>query len=247
MFTIAICDDQDGQLELVKEALRRYSAASDNISFEVRSFSDPAAFLSELRRTGGWDIVILDVCMPGFSGTDLAREIRERHDRTEIIFVSFSRDYAVDAFSVNASHYLVKPFTQEEFSEAMDRAVSAFLSAKRCKIPIQIGNGAVRSLDINDIIYIESVSYHRVVHTASDTYEESRMTLSKFEETLDSLSPGQFIQPYRGYIVNLDAVKTITTSRIILQNGDAIIIKRGDFRRLRELFFKWSFRNRDSV
>ena len=247
MFTIAICDDQEVQLKLLNEAVERYFAASPNLLFKVEAFSDPSSFLSELRVSGGWDIVILDVCMPGLSGTDIAREIRERHDRTEIIFISVSKEYAVDAFSVNATHYLLKPFSQDEFDEALNRAVSSFFSIKPRKILLQVESGVVKSLDIDEIIYIESVAYHRVVHTATDIFEESKMTLSKFAEVLDVLAPGQFIQPYRGYIVNLNAIKTIATDHIVLQNGDSIIIKRGDFRRLRELFFQWYFRSQDSV
>ena len=141
----------------------------------------------------------------------------------------------------------MKPFSQDDFNEAMNRAVSAFLAIKPRKLLLQIGNGTVKAVDIEDILYIESVAYRRVVHTADAIYEEARMTLAKLEEKLEELSPGQFIQPYRGYIVNLSAIKTISTDRIVMQNGDSIIIKRGDFRRLREQFFQWSFKAKDSV
>ena len=247
MFTIAICDDHEVQLKLIGEAVDRYFAASSHLTYEVSAFSDPSAFLESLEASGGWDIVILDVCMPGMLGTSLARGIRQRHDRTEIIFLPVPREYAVDAFSVNAVHYLMKPFSQDDFNEAMNRAVSAFLAIKPRKLLLQIGNGTVKAVDIEDILYIESVAYRRVVHTADAIYEEARMTLAKLEEKLEELSPGQFIQPYRGYIVNLSAIKTISTDRIVMQNGDSIIIKRGDFRRLREQFFQWSFKAKDSV
>ena len=62
-------------------------------------------------------------------------------------------------------------------------------------------------------------------------------------EEFNNLSPGQFIQPYRGYIVNQNVIRTITPEHLVLHNGDSILIKRGDFRRLREIFFSWSFRN----
>ena len=241
MFTIAICDDQDGQLELVKEALRRYSAASDNISFEVRSFSDPAAFLSELRRTGGWDIVILDVCMPGFSGTDLAREIRERHDRTEIIFVSFSRDYAVDAYDIGAVHYVTKPVSSESLALAMDRAVMQSQEAAHKRLIIHMKDGVIQSVDCDDIIYIESMGYRRVVHTKEGEYEEMRKSLSALCEELNLLCPGRFLTPYRGYIINLDEIDMIMPGHIMMRNGAKILIKRGDYRRLRDLYFSWTF------
>ena len=226
--------------------MRRYSAASDNISFEVRSFSDPAAFLSELRRTGGWDIVILDVCMPGMNGMDLAREIRSRHDRTEIIFISFSSDYAVEAFAFNAVHYVLKPFEYKDFILAMYRAVGQ-LEKGSLPVMLQLENGIMQIVDADDILYIESVGYRRIVHTRSAVYEETKKSLSRMFAELEELTPGQFIQPYRGYIVNLDAIRTISSDKIIMQNGDFILIKRGDFRHLKDLFFKWSFRGRNLI
>ena len=76
-----------------------------------------------------------------------------------------------------------------------------------------------------------------------DVGAEVKDTLSRMQEELDSISPGQFIQPYRGYIVNLDAVRTVASDRIFLNNGEFILIKRGDFRRIRSLLFAWSFGN----
>ena len=112
---------------------------------------------------------------------------------------------------------------------------------------LQLANGIAHAVDIDDILYIESIAYRRAVHTGTAVYEETRKTLSKLMEELDGLSPGQFIQPYRGYIVNLDAVRTVATDRIVMQNGDSVLIKRGDFRRLRDVFFSWSFRRKDDA
>ena len=187
------------------------------------------------------DIVVLDICLPGMLGTDVAREIRRRNDRTEIIFISISRDYAIDAFSLKAVHYVVKPFSQAQLDEALDRAMASFEEKNIRRLLINIGNGEVQSVSIDKILYIESQGYRRVVHTAEGLYEEVKNTLSRMQEELDSISPGQFIQPYRGYIVNLDAVRTIASDRIFLHDGEFILIKRGDFRRIRSLLFDWSF------
>ena len=243
MIRIAVCDDQKKHLQEMNKALEDYLSRHSSFAADISLFSDTASFRSALHSSGGWDIVILDICLPlGELGTDLAREIRERHDRTEIIFVSVSRDFAVDAFSLNAVHYVVKPFSQEDFDAAMDRAFSHFSGGEEKRLVLNLENGEIRKAAVDDIIYIESVGYRRIVHCPGISYEETRTPLSRMLSDLEAMSPGQFIMPYRGYIINLDAVRTITVDGILMQNGDHILIKRGDFRKLRDRFLSWSFR-----
>ena len=243
MVRVAICDDQQEYLAGVHDAVSSYFSRRPEFSVQISDFSSPTRFLEELGRSSGWDIVVLDICLPGILGTDIAKEIRRRHDRTEIIFISVSRDYAIEAFSLNAVHYVVKPFTDAQLEEAMDRAMESFGEKSMRRLLVNVGNGAVQSVSIDKILYIESQGYRRVVHALDGSYEEIKNTLSHMQEELEAISPGQFIQPYRGYIVNLDAVRTVASDRIFLNNGEFILIKRGDFRRIRSLLFAWSFGN----
>ena len=247
MITVAICDDQSVQLANVKSAVEAYFARRHDFMVRIDIFDDSSSFLDELIKSGGWDIVILDICMPGISGTELAREIRRRRDRTEIIFMSISSEFALDAFAVKAVHYVLKPFTASELGEALDRALLSLSEHRPKRILLQLENGAVQSVDLDEISYIESIAYRRVVHTKREMFEETKRPLSGFMEEIEKLSPGQFIQPYRGYIVNQDAISTITPGHIVLRTGDTILIKRGDFRKLREIFFSWNFRNGRNV
>ena len=247
MLRIAICDDQDESLRILDRAVRRYFEAAPEIVPEISIYYGPDSFMNALNTSAGWDIVLLDVCMPGLSGMDIARKIRLRHDRTEIIFISVSPEFAVDAFCLNAVHYVLKPFRSTDFEEAMNRALASVRKRTSKLIPIQLKNGIVHSVSVYDIFYIESISYRRIVHTRTGVYEEQRRTLSGFCEILDEMAPGQFIQPYRGYIVNLSAIRVISPTNITLINNDTILIKRGDFRKLRKTFLDWTFEGCNSV
>ena len=243
MFRVAICDDLEEQLKIVHESVERFFNAHEISSFEIKEYNDPNILLPDSEQNWDWDIVLLDVCMPGMLGIDVAKRIKEKSEKTKFIFLSVSREFAIDAFAVNASHYLLKPFTPEEFDEAMNRAIGPLIANEAKKIMLQMENGAIHSTDITDIIFIESMGYRRLVHTKDGVYEETKRPLSKMLSDLEELSPGQFITPYRGYIVNLDAIKAITNDRVVLHNGESILIKRGDFRRLKDILFKWAFRS----
>ena len=174
MFRIAICDDQDDSLRLIDRAVTRYFSERSDLQADISRFDNPLEFLNALHSSGGWDIVILDVCMPEVNGTEIAREIRNRHDRTEIIFISYSTEYAVEAFALNAVHYVLKPLNEKDFREAMDRAIKPFSEREKKTIMLLLANGVVQAVDIKEILYIESVAYRRLVHTSTTLYEETR-------------------------------------------------------------------------
>ena len=240
MFNIAICDDQTTQLRATAKALDSYIALHPGMEATTKLFDNPKDLLMSLD-DNRWSVIILDVCMTGMLGTDAAKEIRSRSGNVPIIFISISGEYAVEAFALNAVHYLLKPFLQEDFNEAMDRALGPFPSKGADKIMLKLKNGILHAVDVDSIMFIESIGYSRLLHTKDRIYEETRKTLGTFMEELEKMRPGLFIQPYRGYIVNMEAIKTIEPRRMLLKSGDTILIKRGDFRKIRDTYFSWSF------
>ena len=112
MMRIALCDDQAEQL------VQLYTAVNDFVSCHhigkamIEKYSNPLALLDAMKRGDRWDICILDVCMPGIDGIELAKEIRKKGGRTEIIFISVSPEFAVDAFCRPVVEHL-RPYFQE--------------------------------------------------------------------------------------------------------------------------------------
>lgn len=246
MIRIALCDDSPEQLAKVSMAVEDFVQRKHIETPVVAKYSNPLILLDDLSNEIKYDVFILDVCMPELDGINLAKEIRNRVKSAEIIFISVFPEFAVDAFDLNAVHYVLKPFKSEAFDEAMKRALSSIMDKTAKVIPIQLGNGVLHSVSIYDILYIESIAYKRVIHTKDGVYEEVRRSLSGFAEILDVMAPGQFIQPYRGYIVNMSAISTISPSCITLVGNDRVLIKRGDFRKLRKAFLDWIFSERTS-
>ena len=146
MFRIAICDDQELHLAIVHKALEHY-LSEKRLEAEIQDFTSAFDLVSSSENGAFYDIVILDICLPGLSGTEAAKEIMQRNSNVSLIFLSVSRDYAVEAFAIGAVHYLLKPFTDEEFSEAMDRAVSRKGMAKH--LMVNTAGGHVEAVDVD--------------------------------------------------------------------------------------------------
>ena len=106
MLKIAICDDAAGDRERIAEDLRVYAAAHQEHGIETTVYSSAFAMLDAFEKAGCPDIVLLDICMPGMLGTELARDILRCSENTDILFLTTSSDYAVDAFALHAADYI---------------------------------------------------------------------------------------------------------------------------------------------
>lgn len=241
MLHIAVCDDQTDHIKIIRSAAEHYTIKKD-IEATIYEYNNPLIFLEELDQIGGYDILLLDICMPGILGTEAAKEVRRRRDKTEIIFLTTSDEFAVDAFALKATHYLLKPFTQAQFDEAMDRAVIQFTSGQRKKITLKLERGMLQMIDIDSILYIESAGHTQSVYMENEEYIEARLSLTQLAEELELAAPGQFINPYKGFLVNQKAIVTIEPKQITLRYGKSLPLSRGSFRQLQEAFFEYRFR-----
>ena len=107
---ILTADDEPFALQSIEAAVRE--ALPDA---ELRGFSQAAAALSEISGNGYYpDVALLDIRMPGINGLEMAKRIKEMSPHTNIIFVTAYNDYALDAFALHPSGYLMKPVTAEK-------------------------------------------------------------------------------------------------------------------------------------
>lgn len=240
MLRIDICDDMSDHLEIIKKSAEQYAAVK-RLSIDIRCFDSSMDYLDKLESEGSAEIVLLDICMPAISGTDIAREIRRRNDTCEIIFLTSSNDYAVDAFALRAAHYLLKPFTQNEFDEAMDRAAEHFDADNEKYFTARSEGGEIHRLQLNRIQYIESRAHEQTVFFDNGSTLHLRLSLASLSSEFEKAAPGQFMMPYKGYMVNIRAIAAIEAARIIMRSGAEIPLPRGSFRNMKAAFFNYMF------
>lgn len=239
---IAVCDDKKQQIEIIKAALERY-LSEDKEAAEIDTFDKAFDFL-DAQEKNAYDLVLLDICMPGMLGTDVAREIRKHRDQTEIIFLTTSDEFAVDAFAVKAAHYLIKPFRQEEFDEALHRAILNRREQSKKTVTFKCAGGIVETVDKNAIQYIESTSHIQNIFLSGGVSFAASQSLNEIKKALDTVAPGQFINPYKGYIVNQRFIRTIENDKMVLQGGKEIPIPRRSFRDIKQIYFDYMFKGK---
>lgn len=243
MLRVAICDDEESQLSLISRATEVYFSKQEE-SVEYRTYRNGFTLLDDWLKKGGTDILLLDICMPGMIGTEVAEAIRKNKDKTEIIFLTTSTEFAVAAFALKATHYLVKPFTQVQFDEALDRAMLRIRQAHCHKVLLRIVGGGVRVVDLEEIVCVESSSHTQTVYLRDGQEVTVRQSLMQLLEWFNSISEGQFVSPFKGYIVNQAAIRIIRPERIEMVNGKVIPLAKREYRQFSKQYFAYIFQTK---
>jgi two-component system, LytTR family, response regulator len=162
--------------------------------------------LREIRRTRP-DLVFLDVQMPECDGFDVL-ELLGAEGPPAIVFVTAHDEYALRAFEAGALDYLLKPFNDARFHQALNRAKDklahyAERQPQRAKRLVVRSAGRVVFLDVAEIDWIEAADYYACLHVGTATHL-LRRTLSDLEHDLDG---GRFCRIHRSVIVNLDRIR----------------------------------------
>lgn len=241
LLTIAICDDDELQITATRDGIERFLSGAGIADHHIDVFTNPFVFLDHYDSDPHLDIAFLDICMPGIQGTEVAREIKAKHDATQIVFLTVSEEYAVDAFALHAAHYLIKPFTQVQLDEAMQRTLRNLQQREPLNMTCQGKGGSVHLVRIDEITHIESRGHTQYVHTANEVVSEEHVSLGGMLEKLESAAPGQFVVPYRGFIVNQKAIHQIEPEDIVLKDGTHIPIARRGYRKMRATYFDFIF------
>lgn len=230
---IVICDDQKAELEDIKQIVAEYAEAHLEFSIAIKCFDKPFEMLDEIDRNGVPDIALLDICMPGVLGTEIARELLKRSENsTDIIFLTSSHEFAVEAFALHANDYLTKPYTKERLTETLEKAVER--RRRHQYIPIQCGN-EIHRVDLDHVIYVESKNHRIEIHLKSGRRLETRTTLTELKELF--LGVSGFAMIGVSYIVNFRYVQSLLPTTMEMVTGETIPVPRRLRTELKKQYF----------
>lgn len=169
-----------------------------------------------LANSVAYDVVLLDIQMPGLDGLELARRLTASSPSPAVIFTTAHPDYAVEAFDLNAADYLVKPFDQERLQRALRRALAATPDPEDPdevsratlpvgRIPIHKGDRVVL-VDEADIVYASAARGYSYLKL-EDKRVLASFSLNELQERLTT----DFVRTHRSYLVNLRQVRELVS------------------------------------
>ncbi len=240
MLKIAICDDKPQEAEIVNKYLQLYFKANLELEADVSVYYSAIELLNHIEDNNSFDILLLDIYMPEILGIEVAQQLCRDKSKCQIVFLTTSRDYAVEAFAVNAAYYLLKPYSFIDFSVAMDKAVEKI--EKNAEQYLKISNRRnVYMINLKSLMYVESINHSQFVHSISDPPIELRMTMNELFETLSGTGCC-FYRVGASYIINLSKIRTFSNKEIVLIDGKRLPVPRGAFQELKKAHIRVLFK-----
>lgn len=219
IFSAIVVDDE----EYARDIIRSLLAQDDSIKLlaECGNGAEAIERISEYKP----DIVFLDIQMPEVNGFEVIEATREKHN-PHYIFTTAYDSFALKAFEVNAIDYLLKPFDDDRFFNALHKAkekvqapvsglmkenllalIDASRQSKRSflkRISVRTGS-RIHFINVEDIDWIEADNQYVKIHTAQK-HQVHRQPLSELESLLD---PAQFVRIHRSTIVNINRITSL--------------------------------------
>lgn len=242
---VLIVEDEKLAREIVKNYLKKF----DNIDV-VGECSNGFDALKQINEDKP-DIVFLDIQMPKLTGFEML-EVLE--NPPVIIFTTAYDQYALKAFEVNATDYLLKPFSEERFSEAVQKAIKLLGNKNQVVKNLEdlsktlenkeeflervvVKNGQkISIIPACDIKYIEAQDDYTMLYTDKGNFLKQK-TMKYFEGSLD---PKDFIRIHRSYFVKVTQIKQIElfekeSYRVILNDGTKLPVSKSGYQKLKEI------------
>lgn len=222
MIRIAICDDEKEALtkheDIVKSSLQ-----SCGIGYEIVTYTRSGELFFDIKDDSFfYDLILLDIEMPGMNGMELSANIKPYLPNVKIIFITSHTEYAIDAFELSIFRYVPK-------NDLSDRLVSAVVDAARL---IELESG--REYIIQTAAHMEKIPYKDIFYIHRDSGKNSvihsRLGTSKvrksLQQVLEELHAPEFIFIDRGYIVNIIQIMKIREGMAYLKNGETLPVSR---------------------
>lgn len=196
------------------------------------------------------DLIFLDVQMPKINGFEMLELVEQP---PAVIFTTAFDEYAIKAFETHAVDYLLKPFSRERFSKAVDKYLAqnnpapqqqkteellnavTQTSAAQERVVVKTGT-KVKIIPVQDILYLAADDDYVNIHTAEGSFLKNK-TMSFFEQALDSK---QFVRVHRSYILKISEITRIDPFEkdahlAILKSGAKIPVSKAGYVKLKQV------------
>lgn len=237
MIRIAFCDDDLSALNEINVLLDQYRVAH-NQDITYAAFHSSLELLADIEKGMRFDVLLLDVVMPGENGINAAREIRQYDEAVKIIFLSSSSEYAVQSYTVGAYFYQMKPIWAESFFSLMDSVIGECEKTQRQSLILRCKSG-ISKINLEKLEYCEIISHTLFFHMENGVVMES---IGSLDDLCGQLAQYEnFLRPHRSYVVNMEYVSNISYKAITMDSRTQIPIPHGKCSEIKERYLEYAF------
>lgn len=232
MYQIAICEDEQVFSDALKQDCRKLCEKlkiEHTITVFQNSMDFFKAFLLEPEK---FDLLLLDIIMDGLNGMELAKKIRRKNKKAAIIFVTSSKDFALQGYEVQALHYLLKPVDPA----LLETLVAAdYRSRFEKNYTLLESRGELLKVFLDEITALETVNRKVAVYLLDKTIYHT----GKLNELSDQLPQNIFIRCHQSFALNIRNIRELNKSHAVAVNGKVIPVSRSYLKAVQKAFLEW--------
>lgn len=219
MFWIGICDDEAFYREDLYKRINHYFKDKD-LEIEVRVYESGAELLKDNEQRA-FDLVFLDIEMPGMDGMTVGKALRKTTPELFLFFVTSHGNFVSEAFRLNASQYLQKPIRDIEFEGDIERVLKQYyLRKKAYNFEYK---GVKKSIPIFKIIYFESSYWNVYIHTEKESYK----IVGQLDNEEKKLKYYYFVRIHQSFLVNMSYIDRFLSDKVFLRGmQDPLVVSR---------------------
>ncbi|EQK48683.1 response regulator [[Clostridium] bifermentans ATCC 19299] len=212
MFKIVICEDNCVCRDILKEYVYKILEEITN-QFEIIMFNSGEELIEKY--PDNVDIFFLDIQMKKLTGLDAARQIRDRDDKSHILFTTGLVDYIHDGYEVRAYRYLLKPIQFEELKKHVKSCLNDIIRNRENYLIIQ-NKSETHKINIDDITFVEVINKDIMVHTKKQIYD-TKTSMKTIEKELILYG---FYRCHKSFLVNMKHIEHIKQNIVLINNNE---------------------------
>ena len=225
---IAICEDDIIFQEELRQKIEKYYASLDVL---ISTYSSGEDLLKAMdHRNPAFDMIFMDIEMPGLDGLETSRIIHARWNDVPVIILTSHIDLAMEGYEVNAFRFLEKPIRQDKFQKALTAVYKRRMDETKIMVT---DNGRNVLLSCREVMWLASENIHIRVMTTNGSY----LIREKLKDRIAKLPKDPFFQIHRSYVVNLSYVHSFDNREVIMTNGSHLPVSRNRFQAFKTAMF----------
>ncbi len=238
MLNVCICDDDLKDAVQIQALAEYFAKGHPEFPLSIRIFTSSFDLLDHLEEKGGFDLYLLDIIMPHLKGVELAERIRSRGEAAEILFLTTSKEYALEAFDVAACGYLIKPVDKAKFEKVLLTAANRLTRPDNPYLLLKSREG-LRKIFFRELVMVESFNHDRVLTLTDGSKTVTADTLSSLMKRLSH--DARFFSPHRAYIINLEHIAALNPTYVIMSTGQQVSVARANYAALKKVYMNYLF------
>ena len=215
---IAVVEDDQESRQQLEEYIHQYGQ-EHGMTFDVDLFAGGDQIVAQ--DTSRFDIILLDIEMPGMNGMEAATKLRARDSDVVLVFVTNMAQYAIHGYEVGALDFVLKPISYYTFRVRFERAIHRALQREGGQVLLTCPDGVVR-LNTRDIYYVEVQNRQLHYHTLQGEYL-LRGTMQQAEQ---ELGRHHFVRCSHWCLVNLRHVTEVHRDTVVVAGQELAISRR---------------------